>query len=37
MGEDYIEAYVPVTLLGELSHQPGVLRVREIIPPQEGG
>ena len=35
VGEDYIEAYVPVTLLGELSEQPGVLRVREIIPPQE--
>ena len=33
VGEDYIEAYVPVTLLGELSGQPGVLRVREIIPP----
>ena len=34
VGEDYIEAYVPVTLLGELSEQPGVLRVREIIPPE---
>ena len=34
VGEDYIEAYVPVTLLGQLSQQPGVLRVREIIPPQ---
>ena len=33
-GEDYIEAYVPVTLLGQLSEQPGVLRVREIVPPQ---
>ena len=32
VGEDYIEAYVPVTLLSELSGQPGVLRVREIIP-----
>ena len=32
VGEDYIEAYVPVTLLGELSGQPEVLRVREIIP-----
>ena len=32
VGEDYIEAYVPVTLLGELSGQPGVLRLREIIP-----
>ena len=35
VGEDYIEAYVPVTLLGELSEQPGVLRVREVIPPLE--
>lgn len=32
VGEGYIEAYVPVTLLSELSGQPGVLRVREIIP-----
>ena len=34
VGEDYIEAYVPVTLLGPVSEQPGVLRVREIIPPE---
>ena len=34
VGEDYIEAYVPVTLLGQLSQQPGVARVREIAPPQ---
>ena len=34
LGEDYIEAYVPVSLLGPVSEQPGVLRVREIIPPQ---
>ena len=34
VGDDYIEAYVPVTLLGELSEQPGVTRVREIVPPQ---
>ena len=34
VGEDYIEAYVPVSLLGPVSEQPGVLRVREIIPPQ---
>ena len=34
VGEDYIEAYVPVTLLGQLSQQPGVVRVREIVPPQ---
>ena len=36
VGEDYIEAYVQVTLLGELSEQPGVIRVREIVPPQDG-
>ena len=34
VGEDYIEAYVPVTLLGQLSEQSGVIRVREIIPPE---
>ena len=34
VGEDYIEAYVPVSLLGPLSEQPGVIRVREIIPPE---
>ena len=34
LGDDYIEAYVPVALLGLLSLQPGVLRVREIVPPQ---
>ena len=34
VGEDYIEAYVPIPLLGLLSEQPGVLRVREIVPPQ---
>ena len=34
VGEEYIEAYVPVTLLGRLAEQPGVLRVREILPPQ---
>ena len=34
VGEDYIEAYVPVTLLGRLSEQPGVIGVREIVPPQ---
>ena len=37
VGEDYIEAYVPVTLLGALSERPGVLRVREIVPPQPAG
>ena len=34
VGEDYIEAYVPVSLLGPVSEQLGVLRVREIVPPQ---
>ena len=34
VGGAYIEAYVPVTLLGRLSEQPGVLRVRQILPPQ---
>ena len=34
-GEDYIEAYVPVLLLGETSQQPGVLNVRAIQPPGE--
>ena len=34
--EDYVEAYVPVTLLGPLSERPGVLRVREIVPPKPG-
>ena len=36
VGEDYVEAYVPVTLLGPVSEQPGVLRVREIVPPDPG-
>ena len=36
VGEDYVEAYVPVTLLGSASEQPGVLRVREIVPPERG-
>ena len=34
LGEDYIEAYVPVRLLVAASKQPGVLRVQAIIPPQ---
>ena len=37
VGEDYIEAYVPVTLLGQVSEQPGVLRVRTITPPEPAG
>ena len=32
VGEDYIEAYVPVSLLGQVSEQTGVIRVREITP-----
>ena len=36
VGEDYIEAYVPVPLLGPASELPGVIRVREIVPPQAG-
>ena len=31
VGEDYIESYVPVTLLGRVSQQAGVIRVREIV------
>ena len=31
-GEDYIEAFVPVLLLGKTAEQPGVLRVRVIVP-----
>ena len=34
VGEDYIEAYVPVSLLGPVSEQQGVLRVRAIVPPE---
>ncbi len=34
VGEDYIEAYVPVSLLGPVSERAGVLRVREIVPPE---
>ena len=33
-GEGYIEAYVPVALLGPASEQPGVLRISEVVPPQ---
>ena len=36
VGEDYIEGYVPVTLLGPVSEQPGVILVREIVPPRRG-
>ena len=34
VGGDYIEAYVPVSLLGPVSEQTGVVRVREIVPPE---
>lgn len=34
IGLDYIEAYIPVTLLAEASQQEGVISVRTIIPPQ---
>lgn len=34
IGEDYIEAYVPVSLLGRVSQQAGVTRAGLIIPPQ---
>ena len=37
VGEDYIEAYVPVLLLGPVSDRTGVIRVREIVPPEPGG
>ena len=37
VGGDYIEAYVPVTLLGQVSEQPGVIRVRTITPPEPAG
>ena len=32
-GEDYIEAFVPVLLVGTISEQPGVVRIRLIQPP----
>ena len=35
LGEDYIEAYVPVPLLGAVSERPGVIRVREITSVQD--
>ena len=33
-GEDYVEAYVPVPLLGAAARQPGVLRAQAMVPPQ---
>ena len=35
IGIDYIEAYVPVSLLPDASTQEGVISIRTIIPPQE--
>ena len=34
VGEGYVESYVPVALLGPVSELPGVIRVREIVPPE---
>ncbi len=34
IGDDYIEAYVPVSLLGAASEQDGVISIRTMIPPQ---
>ena len=34
IGTGYIEAYIPMRLLAELSEQPGVARVQKIIPPE---
>ena len=34
IGADYIEAYVPVSLLAKASEQEGVVRIQTIIPPQ---
>ena len=33
IGADYIEAYIPVSLLAEASDQEGVLSIRSIVPP----
>lgn len=35
-GADYLEAPVPVSLLGSLSEQAGVVRVAAVVPPQPG-
>ena len=34
VGEDYIEAHVPLSLLPSASERPGVLRVNTVIPPR---
>ena len=36
IGDDYIEAYTPVTVLAPLSERDGVLRVEAMIPPEPG-
>ena len=37
VGEGYVEAYVPVSLLVRASEQPGVISVNAIVPPQPAG
>ena len=32
VGEDYIEAFIPILLLPQISEQPGILRVEAVIP-----
>ena len=34
VGDDYVEAHVPPSLLAPASEQPGVLRVDTVIPPR---
>ena len=34
IGDDYVEAYVPIGLLAEASEQPNVVRVHAIVPPR---
>ena len=36
-GEDFVEASLPLSILGPASEQPGVLRVDSLIPPRTGG
>ena len=37
IGDDYIEAYVPIALLGTASQLPGVNKVRVVVPPRPLG
>ena len=37
IGEGYVEAYAPISLLVRASEQPGVIRVDAIVPPQPAG